>query len=51
MKKYSGKSGRKPRKGATASEDSAPEDNKTDPLVVTLHFKKHVYDPSRRFVQ
>ncbi|KAM7537952.1 hypothetical protein Aperf_G00000076988 [Anoplocephala perfoliata] len=51
VKRYSGKSGRKAGKGAKPSEDPVPEDIKTDALVVMLNFKKHVFDPSKRFVQ
>ncbi|KAM3184031.1 hypothetical protein ACTXT7_009176 [Hymenolepis weldensis] len=52
VKRFSGKAGKKARKGTSASaEELTPDDMKMFPLVVTLNFKKHVFDPSKRFVQ
>lgn len=52
VKRFSGKAGKKARKGTSASaEELTPDDIKMYPLVVTLNFKKHVFDPSKRFVQ
>uniref|UniRef100_A0A0R3TCI2 RFC1 n=1 Tax=Rodentolepis nana TaxID=102285 RepID=A0A0R3TCI2_RODNA len=54
VQRFSGKAGKKAGKGAAAAasvEESITDDMKTGPLVVTLNFKKHVFDPSKRFVQ
>lgn len=52
VKRFSGKAGKKAGKeAATSAEESITDGMKTGPLVVTLNFKKHVFDPAKRFVQ
>ncbi|KAL5971146.1 Selenocysteine-specific elongation factor [Taenia solium] len=56
VKRFSGKAGRKLAKEATSAENANSDTTFiTNPpsgrLIVTLEFKKHVFDPTRRFVQ
>lgn len=51
MKRFSGKAGKKAGKGSTVESSASQEESKMGPLAVLLSFKKHVFDPSKRFVQ